>query len=182
MRLLLKNDDVIETFARFGQVSNNITNAVDEKEFDTVQSFVCIMYGEPRLKSVNDARVKAFYKKFKSGRKTNLLRCTNNFDSNAIPPCAKVLYQKILRTIFVARRWTSSTFTGHNDDPVQFGWIIEDDRYSFLWFEGDSRPTVDAVCLAEDVDANEEEDQDEELMYSDEDADQDDDSDDEAED
>ena len=92
-----------------------------------------------------------------------------------------MLYQKILRTIFVARRWTSSILSGHNDDPLQFGWIIEDNGYNFLWFEGDSRPTVGAVCLTEDIDA-EEDDQDEELMYSDEDADEDDASDDEAED
>ena len=65
--------------------------------------------------------------------------------------------QKTLRTVLVARRWCSSTFSQPVcDDPFHFGWKTEEGSYALHWFDGESRPSIAKICIAKKM--NDEED------------------------
>ena len=65
-------------------------------------------------------------------------------DSSIMPPCSKVLHQKIKRCIYVASIWTNSLRTDPTPDlPTSFGWMLDEDgTYCHKWFEGDVAPKI----------------------------------------
>lgn len=64
-------------------------------------------------------------------------------DGSMLPPCKKVLLMKFKRTEMIARRWASSPFSQPpQEDPEQFGWTKDDNKYSILWYEGDATPSL----------------------------------------
>ena len=102
-RQLRKNPDAIRVFGKLCCIVENNCD-ISYEDFLILQNFVCKMYGQGKVFSVNQARVNCFFKKFKPNKKDKLLSCSNKFDSTVIPPCEKVLKLKLLRTIFIARR------------------------------------------------------------------------------
>ena len=55
-----------------------------------------------------------------------------------MPPCSKVLRQKIKLTSFVATKWFSSTEPFQPQlSPVDYGWKFEDGKYKINWFDGE---------------------------------------------
>ena len=76
-----------------------------------------------------------------------------------MPPCSIVLLQKIRRTRFVTRKWSSAP-RAHppNDSPQEWGWNEQDGKLMIHWFDGEPAPTsLNVVCLEdENIDENEE--------------------------
>lgn len=73
-------------------------------------------------------------------------------DGSALPPCSRVLLQKIKRTHLIAMRWHSATQAEQNSlSPLLSGWKDEDDSYRILWVEGDISPkALDVLSSEED--------------------------------
>ena len=61
-----------------------------------------------------------------------------------MPPCLKVLHQKIKRCIYVASIWTNSLRTKPTPHlPTSFGWTLDEDgTYCIKWFEGNVAPKI----------------------------------------
>ena len=69
-----------------------------------------------------------------------------------MPPCMKVLQQKIKRVHLIMRHLVSSA-RAHppNDNPEDFGWILsEDGSYKVKWFEGHVAPSSLEISITED--------------------------------
>ena len=69
-----------------------------------------------------------------------------------MPPCQKVLQQKIERVRLITRRWVSSA-RAHppHDNPEDFGWILsEDGSYKVKWFGGNVAPSALEISITED--------------------------------
>ena len=69
---------------------------------------------------------------------------TKKLNSSIMPPCSKVLHQKIKQCIYVGSIWTNSLRTEPTPHlPTSFGWTLdEDETYCIKWFEGDVAPKI----------------------------------------
>ena len=72
-----------------------------------------------------------------------------------MPPCERVLLNKIRRTKVVAKiRMSSIEASPPNDSLLDFGWKLVDRNYQLLWFEGDLSPSsLDITYKCEEHDS-----------------------------
>ena len=115
--------------------------AICQNDLTIIEEFVCSIYGATKLhcKNVDEARVKLFQKSMpKKG--TNKLSNIKSIDPAMLPPCFKVLKEKIERTNLIAHRCLYSYNLTDPWDPLEHGWIYCDGKVSLKWFEGDAIP------------------------------------------
>ena len=89
-----------------------------------IKSFVCQMFGRKETDSVDQARLEIFVTKYKPKKGSASLNenQAKKLDSSIMPPCSKVLHQKIKRCIYVAGIWTNSLRTEPTPHlPTSFG-------------------------------------------------------------
>ena len=99
-----------------------------------------------------DVRTQMFLGKYEAKKPEERLSCSKKFNSSMMPPCQKVLQQKIKRVHLIMRHWVSST-RAHppNDNPEDFGWILsEDGIYKVKWFVGHVAPSALEISITED--------------------------------
>jgi hypothetical protein len=98
---------------------------------------------------VDQARLEIFLVKYKPKKRTDGLINQQNIkklDSTIMPPCSKVLFHKIMRCSFISSMLKNATKAEPiTYDPTNFGWRLEDGRYSIHWFDGDVAPKIDVV-------------------------------------
>ena len=140
---------------------------VDDEMKRLLEKFVCSMYGQKKLESVDDARLDIFLSKYKLKSDQEVITAVKKMDGSTLPPCAKVLYQKILRVNYIARMWRSATEVSIPDmDITEMGWCIDEHQYKIKWFEDEVGPkAIDIVCEGNTIEADEhqEEEEDENL-------------------
>ena len=140
-KFLKKYPELQETFLN---LSNSEGISDDIKSI--IESFVCQMYGRKKNNSVDQACVEIFVTKNKPKKGSaspNQIQA-KKLHSSIIPPCCKVLHQKIKRYIYVASIWTNSLRmkpTPHL--PLSFVLMLDEDvTYCIKWFEGDVAPKI----------------------------------------
>ena len=59
-----------------------------------------------------------------------------------LPPCRKVLDNKLLRARYVSHVWSRATTKNPSEDlcPSKFGWSKVDNKWKIAWFSGSSIP------------------------------------------
>ena len=115
---------------------------------DTIQEFVCEVYGTKKnklkhLQKVNEARSRIFAQNYgmiddmESFKKKII-----SFDASNLPPCYRELEQQMLRAVYVAHIWTNVHRNIPSElNPINYGWDLDDDEeYKFKWFEGPETP------------------------------------------
>ena len=72
-----------------------------------------------------------------------------------MPPCERVLLNKIRRTKFLANiRMSSIEASSPNNSPLNFGWKLVNRNHQLLWFKGDLLPSsIDITYKCEKHDA-----------------------------
>ena len=121
--MLEKNVKLEDTFAGLG-----CREVVSEDTATEIEGFVCTLYGLKRLKSVDEARFELFQKKYKTSEEQTI-SFKNKLDSSYIPPCKRVLVEKINRTNYIAAIWKSATCS---QPPAHFTRIIRMDITEFF--------------------------------------------------
>ena len=77
-----------------------------------------------------------------------------------MPPCQRVLLQKIKRAKLVATRWYSAIRQFEtNLSPLQYGWELTDGQYALKWYEGEAYPRTLDITIEDDVSSNGDEDE-----------------------
>ncbi|GFY20228.1 uncharacterized protein TNCV_208601 [Trichonephila clavipes] len=122
-----------------------ITDDDDELEriFATLEKFVCHMYGVPNSSNVNDVHFYLFSKTYQSKElDDNFEKKCRSFDSSSLPPCKAELYQHLLRVRYVTKFWRNAHLKNPSSlSPLASGWIVNDDKYDFVWFAGEQFPS-----------------------------------------
>ncbi|GFW82709.1 uncharacterized protein TNCV_3492811 [Trichonephila clavipes] len=122
-----------------------ITDADDELEriFATLEKFICHMYGVPNSSNVNDVRVYLFSKTNQSKElDDNFEKKCRSFNSSRLPPCKAELYQHLLRVRYVTKFWRNAHLKDPSSlSPLASGWIVNDDKYDFVWFAEEQFPS-----------------------------------------
>ena len=141
LKLLEKYVNIQRTFAAIPN-SLELSSCV----FNIVQRYVCLMYRKTGFEDVDEARYEIFLEKYKP-RSDGRLSCSGKMDASLMPPCKKVLVEKVKRAHLIARRWTSAPYPCPPPDcPEEAGWQHCDGEFKILWFEGDPLPhTVDIL-------------------------------------
>ena len=101
-----------------------------------------------KCESVDDARLDIFFKKYQPKKNDSPISCVRKMDGSSLPPCSRVVLEKLKRTNYVCSIWLNA-FEAYPPDfnPENCGWVMKEGAYRILWFEGDVSPTsVDGIC------------------------------------
>jgi len=80
-------------------------------------------------------------------------------DGSSLPPCSRVLLQKIRRTFLICSIWNNATAsTAPELNPEDFGWKLENGFYRICWYYGDASPKI--VDIISDIDEEKSDDSD----------------------
>ena len=105
------NEELQEIFAELGRENRASANLLLGLE-----RFVCNLYGEKQLLSVNEARRAIFWRTFQKDNKV--------VDLSLLPPCKSSLQKHINRANFVARIWRhASQSIIDTETPANHGWL-----------------------------------------------------------
>lgn len=119
----------------------NIPNCKLDEEFETIEEFVCRLYGFKAINDVNATRVSTFIKNYKVNDKNDMLKLKNRVDGAIFPPCKSELRQHLLRTSYIAHLWSHAHLQNPSQlSPTDWGWEEKENKYIFKWFEGDQVP------------------------------------------
>ena len=111
--LVLTNERFLMVFSEFGPFSNTTDDAIS-----TSEEFVCCLYGDPKIKKVDELRVKLFQTRFNGDGK--------NIDLISLPPYHSNLRFHIDRACYVANMFRESRrLTMLLDDPAEHGWDLK---------------------------------------------------------
>ena len=97
-----------QAMANLGQ-----TFDVSPQLLNSLETFVCSLYGQPHLTDVNEARYKLF--------------CAKGCSSSQLPPCRDALQLHIRRANFQAAVWRMALqATPKLPSPHGHGWVVKD--------------------------------------------------------
>lgn len=126
------------------RVLSDITNIPDcslDEAFQTIEEYVCRMYGFNGINDVNATRVATFVKNYQPNDSSELLKLKNRINGTIFPPCKSELRQHLLRTSYIPNLWSHAHLRNPSGlSPTDWGWEQEDDKYRFKWFDGDEVP------------------------------------------
>ena len=136
LKYFKKNETMQEVFCSIG-----FDEKVSEESFSTTKHYVCTIYGKPKLKLVNESRLDIFLKKYISKSKDEVINCVRKLDGSSLTPCSWVLWQKVLRTNYIAGKWLSAW----QQHPPSYSaeeseWELANGNYKIKWFDGAVAP------------------------------------------
>ena len=132
LKHLEKDETMQEVFGSMG-----FDEKMSEETFSTIEHYFCTIYGKPKLKSVNESRLGIFLKKCKSKSKDKVINSVRKLDRSSLRPCSRVLWQKVLRTNYIAGKWLSAW----QQHPPSYSaeeseWALVNENYKIKWFDG----------------------------------------------
>ena len=90
-----------------------------------------------------------FLKKYKP-KKSKLISNMKKFDGSQLLTCSHVLKEKIKRSKYITGVWLSSVFLSPPDPtPLNYGWIMQHQKYHAKWFDGPQPTQAIDVIQAE---------------------------------
>ena len=155
---MMKQDIYTKAFGSLGNDAN-----VSPNNLADIEKFTCALYGMPRLRHINDVRFSMFQQKYAPKKQSDPLKKILGINPSSMPPCHAVLFNKILRTNFVASLWKQATLSKPcTMEPENHGWTLNNGSFKFNRFDGEQEPqSVLKILNDEDTDG-----EDEEAMYS----------------
>ncbi|KAG5886388.1 hypothetical protein JTB14_033599 [Gonioctena quinquepunctata] len=120
-------------------------------------------YNAKKSNDVDDGRFQLFVNNYKASDINENFRKKNQiFDASSIPPCKSELYQQLLRAHYISSLWINAhKKQPTNLDPLEYGWIEQDNTYAFKRFEGDQLPSFvsDSITNVPESDSIDDEDE-----------------------
>ena len=135
-----------------------------------IESFVCAMYGYPRVKSVDTVRLIRIENMVK-GKSDKILKSAK-VDLSRIPPCRRSLIPHIRRANYGLSQWKQAHIPFVElPSPTDHGWTFSDNHLEPIWSEGPILPEslMDIIKVSNDEKSQYECNKDDEDSDSDED-------------
>ena len=130
--------DSAEFLQIFGELGSQ--DSVSESTAAGLEKFVCSLYGEKRLSSVNRVRKIIFWRSYSRDNKV--------IDLSLLPPCQTNLERHIRRANYVARIWRQASHPMMNiQDPQFHGW---NEDLSTDWISVPYPEDISELLLAND--------------------------------
>ena len=113
------------------------SEVIDKDVTATNEGYVCTLYGLRNFNDVNEARLHFFRKMYAPQKTSYPFHKIKSSDSCCLPPCHKVLHQKLLRTIYLSFLWKNASEANPVDfEPIGHGWKMENCKLVMKWYEG----------------------------------------------
>ena len=126
----------------------------------TMESFVCCLYGRPKYSDVNKLRYDLCLEKFQTGGGSGPLSGSSGTDLSLLPPCKASLKLHTERANYQTLIWKQANKSNPDiPSPVGRGWKEDESGLQIQWTEGDILPTelVDILCERPGIEADTEE-------------------------
>jgi hypothetical protein len=137
--LMKKQEEFVKVFAALGDPL-----IPEDETVQCLESFVCKLYGKYRSTDVNEVRFSLFQEKYSynpSNSRYAPLSKIKGMNPSCMPPCKKVLKEKIKRANYVAAVWKRAKYQNPViESPNGHGWKLSDNCFIVNWFEGDQLP------------------------------------------
>ena len=111
---------------------------------ETIEKFICCLFGYTKLSDINQARCRHFETKCKPKSASKPLDCIKSGEPTLFPPCKAVIIEQTKCAWYVSRLYKRA----YKDDPtfgftpIDFGWQLNNgDKIEIKWFEGEQVPT-----------------------------------------
>ena len=114
------------------------------------------MYGLKNFDSVNDARLELFMKRHEPKETEFPISHVKKMDGSTLPPCSKVIIEKVKRTNYICSIWKNATHA-HPPPyvPDNSGWTFDNGCFCLNWFVVDASPrNIDIILSQEDDNIN----------------------------
>ena len=158
IKLLKKMSRFEPAIAKLGE-SWEVTDAM----FQQLEEFTCHLYGQPRLSSIDSARLHLLKKKCDSNGNLDPSR---NIDIANLPPCSNTLKQHIRRANYQVGIWKKALDNFPEiPDPSDHGWVVNDGKMEPLWCDGPVLPNQLVDVLESRFVTSNENDDDEDIDY-----------------
>lgn len=152
LKILEKNESYLNAFGSLGS-----SETLPKELVSDIEKFVCEMYGNKRVSSVNEARFLGFMKVYKPKKGKKPMENVKGIDFSLLPPCSSVLIQQIMRANSICSIWNKAD----EKMPIMFhpeknGWILRENKFTPNWFIGEfTPPTLDDMLLSsEEIDSD----------------------------
>ena len=149
-RILKKYVEFQQAFMKFGD-SKIIEDHNEQQDlYNVIQTFICYLYNVGNINDVDAARLQIFIDSYKVSDVNEAFnrKKLRNFDASSLPPCKSELLQQFLRANYICSIWNNAHLKNPTTyEPVNNGWILENDQYHFKWFEGDQLPNYVSESL-----------------------------------
>ena len=161
----LRPFEILQTSTEFQNAFSKLgsNEELAQEILNTLESFVCTLYGKSKIESVNIARYALFRQNSAPSSHCHPLVKLKHSDPSLLPPCKSVLTEKIKWANYVSSLWKNA----HAATPVQWkaedsGWELKNGHYVIKWFIGDQLPQ-EIYNVGRNIDSPE--DSDEESTY-----------------
>ena len=122
LSLMMGNSTYTKTFTKLG--ADNVSHTALATE---LEPWVCALYGKPKLKSVNEARLAIFETKYAPKNKGDLLQLVKGANPSNFPPSLAALQKQVQRAHLVSSMWRRAWHPNPLVlDPVKNGWKLTD--------------------------------------------------------
>ncbi len=145
--IMRKDVRYTEAFSHMGE-----DNILDGEYIPTIESFVCALYGLPKMTKVDDVRYQLFKRHYAPKDDNDPMAKIKGANPSSMPPCFKVLTNKMKRANYVAALWRRAD----RRSPVSYlpdghGWELRDGAYHLNWFDGGQVPRSVSQLLDDEV-------------------------------
>jgi len=146
IKILLKSAEFQEAFSALGDSWNGPIDSV----LEVIEVFVCAMYGNTRVKTVNELRYVIMQRK--CGGEKGLTK-SSAFDLSSLPPCHNVLMQHTKRANYQVAIWKRAHVAQPSVPmPTEgHGWTVKDGVMQPLWTDKDVLPEELVDILEETI-------------------------------
>nr|CAD7262235.1 unnamed protein product [Timema shepardi] len=124
--------------------AENLSEHVPNTGKNEQRRFICNVYNVGHVIDVDAARLQMFIDSYTVSDVNEAFdrKKLRNFDASNLPPCKIELLQQFRRANYICTIWNNA----HLKNPTIYqpnnnGWVLENDKYHFKWFEGDQLPS-----------------------------------------
>lgn len=157
-KLLESSEEFQKAFIKLGDPEIISNPELYKSALKVIEQFVCCLYSVKAVKTVNEARVVVFDRKYRPrNEKEKFRKSTAKLEASSFPPCYRELEQHVRRTIYISQIWSNAHLkTPSNINPINYGWKLNQNNYDFHWFDGDECPSkVNDVVRKDPIEAEE---------------------------
>ena len=154
MKLLLESEE--DFIAAFTSLSTG-----DRSFFSKIEKFICMLYGAHSAHNADKARRIKLYqlagiKEKEVTPHSKKLKKLRKINCALLPPCQKVLHQKILWAQCVSQVWSKAAGKSPSESlcPANYGWRREENRWKWVWYIGSAVPETFAGSTDDDEEEN----------------------------
>uniref|UniRef100_A0A2H1WQX5 SFRICE_024036 n=1 Tax=Spodoptera frugiperda TaxID=7108 RepID=A0A2H1WQX5_SPOFR len=139
---------ILEQSEQYQTACQNIITDDEElldETFKTLEKFICHIYGARDSWNVNEVRFQMFANTYRSKKSED------NLKKKIVTLTHPAYRHHLLRVRYVTKFWTNAYLKHPTSlSPQASGWTMNNNKYDFIWFDGEQLPSLVADIIIKD--------------------------------